>query len=248
MSLYSQKKKPFFKRPIVKLVLIALGIAVLWLGGRGMIKQIIVPPVYSDVVSNALLSRSSLIKKVTELETTIAGYQAQILELELLRNENEKLKAEFERNAADPGILAHVMSVPGRTFHDTFVIDAGREMGITEGSTVFAFNTIALGTISEVSERTATVELFSAPSRQTSGTVAGSELAVTLIGRGSGEYEVRMPRDIHFDIGEIVSYQSTHPAALAQIEKIVGDPRDPFQRLLAKTPINLQTLKWVVVK
>jgi hypothetical protein len=248
MSLYSHKKTPFFKRPLVRVVLVALGIVLLWLGGRGVIKQIIVPPVYGDVVATALLSRNELIKKVTELETTVAADQVNLLELELLRSENEKLKAEFGRNVSDPGILAHVMSIPGRTFHDTFIIDAGSEMGIVEGEIVYAFNTIALGAVSEVSPRTATVELFSAPNKQTAGSVAGSELTVTLIGRGSGEYEVRMPRDIHFDIGEIVSYQSTSPAAIAQIEKIVGDPRDPFQRLLAKTPINLQTLKWVVVK
>ena len=73
-------------------------------------------------------------------------------------------------------------------------------------------------------------------------------MALKLLGRGNGEYEVHMPRDIRFDVGSIIAYQSSTPTILAQIERIVTDPRDPFQRLLAKAPVNLQALKWVIVK
>jgi cell shape-determining protein MreC len=248
MSPYSHKRTSFLKRPIVSIIAILLGIFIVWIIARQVVTHQQVPTVYGDVTATAMLSRSALIKKVTELETTLASYQADLTELELLKNENQKLKAELGRSGTIKGILAHVITVPGRTFHDTFVIDAGTDQGITEGQTVYAFDSIALGVISQENKESSIVLLLSAPDRQTAGTVAGSELAVTLIGRGSGEYEVRMPRDIHFDIGEMVAYQSTTPAIIAQIEKIVGDPRDPFQRLLAKTPVNLQALKWVIVK
>ena len=101
---------------------------------------------------------------------------------------------------------------------------------------------------SEVSENSSTVLLFSASGRETVGTTSGSDIALTLIGRGAGEYEVRMPRDIVFEQGGLISQQSLEVHPLATIQKIVTDPRDPFQRLLAKAPVNLQTMKWVVVK
>jgi hypothetical protein len=57
-----------------------------------------------------------------------------------------------------------------------------------------------------------------------------------------------LPRDVPFNVGETVSLQSVQVASLAVVEKVVTDPRDPFQRLLAKVPVNLQALKFVVVK
>lgn len=116
------------------------------------------------------------------------------------------------------------------------------------GQTVYGFGSIALGTISDAAVDHATVSLFSTSGRETSGNVGSGNVAVTLIGRGGGEYEVRLPRDLAFTVGDLVSYQSVHTAVLAEIERIVTDPRDPFQRLIAKTPINLQALKWVIVR
>jgi cell shape-determining protein MreC len=127
-------------------------------------------------------------------------------------------------------------------------LDVGQSEKIEVGQTVYAFGSIALGTISEVSANSSTVLLFSASGRQTAGTTAGSDIAVTLIGRGAGEYEVRMPRDIIFEQGGVISAQSLGVHPLATIQKIITDPRDPFQRLLAKAPVNLQTMKWVIVK
>src|SRR5690606_1039257 len=107
---------------------------------------------------------------------------------------------------------------------------------------------IALGTVSEVYNQKALVTLFSQSGRETVGNVVSSEMNITLVGRGAGEYEVRMPRDIAFAVGDKVSFQSINPTVLAEIQKIMTDPRDPFQRLLAKTPMNLVNLKWVIVK
>jgi cell shape-determining protein MreC len=128
------------------------------------------------------------------------------------------------------------------------VIDAGSVEGVSIGQHVFAFDSIAVGVVTGLDTHNATVELYSAPGRETTGTATGNNVAVTLIGRGGGEYEVHLPRDVHFDIGESIAYQSTTSAILAQIEKITTDPRDPFQRLLAKAPVNLNALKWVIVK
>ena len=207
-----------------------------------------VPAVYGDVAELSLLTRKMLIHKVSTLETKITSYDAQVSELALLRDENNKLKAELGRDEADKGALAHVLTLQNRSFYDTFVIDAGTAEGIMEGQTVYAFDSVALGTIARADDHSSIVSLYSAPGRETAGTAQGTDVAVTLTGRGNGEYEVRMPRDVHFDIGSMIAYQSMQTSVIAQIERIVGDPRDPFQRLLAKAPVNLQALKWVIVK
>ncbi len=205
-------------------------------------------PVYGGPIADQFLSREDLIKKVTAQESTLASYDAELTTLQQLQDENTALKAELGRGVDQGGILATVMTLPNRTFYDTMLIDAGSADGIKVGDKVYAFNSIALGDISKVDDHDATVLLYSAPNRQTSGDAVGTDVAVTLIGRGSGEYEVQMPRDVPFTIGSMISTQSTTPDSVAEIEKIITDPRDPFQRLLAKVPVNLQALKWVIVR
>jgi cell shape-determining protein MreC len=207
-----------------------------------------VPPLYSDVASLSVYSKKSLIKKVVELQTTIDAQNSSLVSLSVVQSENEILKKELGRTNTIKGTIARVIVPPNRSIYDTLVIDAGVEDTIVVGQEVYAFGSIAIGTVTDVLDNTSTVTLYSAPDRETVGTVTGSDLAVTLIGRGAGEYEVRMPRDIIFQQGGVISQQSLAVHPLATIQKIITDARDPFQRLLAKVPVNLQTMKWVVVK
>jgi cell shape-determining protein MreC len=225
-------------------VLLFIGIATM------VTKKIVskIPPVYGSSVSDQLLSKRALITKVTKLETTLEGYDARLTTFAQLQAENDSLKAELGRTPAPTGVLANVLTLPNRSFYDTMNIDAGRAEGIEQNMTVYAFGSVALGTISSVDTHTATVALYSAPGHQMTGNAVGSDVAVTLIGRGGGEYEARLPRNVPFAVGAMIASQSTNVATLATVEKIVTDPRDPFQRLLAKAPINLQALKWVIVR
>ncbi len=207
-----------------------------------------IPVLAPATVYTTLESKKTLVQKIVEQQTTLESYGASLATLTLLQDENEKLKAELGRPQTARGILAHVVTLPNRSIYSTFSIDAGTAEGVLVGQTVYAFNSVALGMVSDTTDHSATVLLFSAGGNTTSGTVQGSDVAVSLIGRGAGEYEVRMPRDVHFDIGSVVAYQSTQTAVLATIERIATDPRDPFQKLYAKVPINLQALKWVIVR
>jgi cell shape-determining protein MreC len=215
-----------------------------------VVKKIIrpVPLVSGGVVSDQFLSKRQLISKVIALESTVQSYDARLTTLVQLENENAALKAELGRTPPPTGILANVLTLPNRSFYDTMTIDAGSAEGIKENMIAYAFGSIALGTISDTTAHTATVELYSEPGRQISATAVGNDVAVTLVGRGSGEYEVQLPRDVPFAVGATVALQSTNVATLAVVEKVITDPRDPFQRLLAKAPVNLQALKWVIVR
>jgi cell shape-determining protein MreC len=251
MSPYSirQKKRPI-DNPFVRVLLVGITLVIVWFILRTLIRPRLssIPVIYTDVTATALSSRSSLIKKVTELQGELAARDVSLAEHAILLKENETLKAELGRVPKPTGVLAHVISFPNRSFYDTMTIDAGAVEHISEGQKVYAFGLVPLGTVASVSDHSASVLLYSAPGRETTGTAVGSDVAVTLIGRGNGEYEVRMPRDVHFDVGGLIAEQSVEIGIMASIEKIVTDPRDPFQRLLAKTPVNLQALKWVIVR
>ncbi len=228
---------------------ILLAVVILFFVIRKLIGAIALPSLHSDDLRYSLSSKSVLVASIDELEHTLAGMKALSDQQSLWQEENTALKAQLGRSdSAAHGVLARVLTSPSRSFYDTMLIDAGAAEGITLGQVAYAFDAIAIGTISSVEAHRATVQLFSASGRETTGNAEGSDVAITLIGRGGGEYEVRMPRDLPFSIGEAVLFQSTELATLATIEKIITDPRDPFQRLLAKAPMNLNALKFVVVQ
>lgn len=252
MSQFNSNKKNKFKTQdyAIRIIGFLFLIFIVFLISRFFIKSnnINAPVFYIDTIDANLMTRSSLIKKVNELNSVIDSYNAKISRLDLLENENAKLKKELGRSSSSTGVLANVLTMPKRSIYDTFIIDIGADHGIHKGMTVYAFDSIALGTIAEVYDNKSLVSLFSQSGRETVGNVNGSDMNITLIGRGAGEYEVRMPRDISFAVGDKISYQSIETVVLAEIQKIMTDPRDPFQKLLAKTPINLINLKWVIVK
>lgn len=246
-----------FKRPkrntatvtvAINFVLIAVAVFILFLIIKIIVVEISVPALHADNIRDSLKSKASLIAKINELENIIGTQKESLAEAVLLQKENEKLKIELNREGASTGTLARVLTAPGRNFYSTIIIDAGSAQGLSEGQIVYAFGSVALGTVAIVQEHRATIELFSAANRQVAGTAEDSDVALTMIGRGAGEYEVRMPRDVSFRVGEMISYQSIDTAILAKVEKIITDPRDPFQSLLAKVPVNLSTLKFVIIR
>ncbi|MDB5254820.1 MAG: Rod shape-determining protein MreC [Candidatus Nomurabacteria bacterium] len=253
MPRYNSKKKTSPLKAVNPWVLrtgVIVGVLLLIVAATYTVKKLFgkAPIIYGGTVAQHLLSKNSLISKVNEQQSTLTAYDAEITTLHQLQNENAALKEELGRTVGGKGILGHVVTLPNRSFYDSILIDAGSVEGIQPGAIVYAFNSIALGTISDVTDHTATVWLYSAAGRQTSGTAVENNVAVTLVGRGGGEYEVQLPRDVPFNVGDIVSLQSVQVASLAVVEKVITDPRDPFQRLLAKVPVNLQALKFVVVK
>lgn len=251
MSRYkSTRNKQDPKIIIIRLLLGAALIVVVFFAIRAFVRgrNIAAPAVHTDALAVELYTKKALKEKVIELQTMVHSYDARIARAELLEHENTAFKKELGRSAQSPGIVAHVLTAPNRSFYDSFTVDAGSLDGVTEGAIVYAFDAIALGVVTRVTEKNSVVTLFSEPERQTTGNVASSDLAITLVGRGGGEFEVRMPRDVSFSVGDLVALQSSSPAVLAEIKKVMTDPRDPFQKLFAKTPVNLTALKWVIIR
>lgn len=194
-------------------------------------------------------SKRATAQKIETLTAELYEKESSLVTLSLLEKENTELKALFGRTQSDPGILASVIALPSQSLYSTLVLDAGALDGVEPGMLVLAFDATELGVIDSVTEHRSVVILHSSPGRETAGTIVGSsDTTVKLIGRGGGEYEVRIPRELVFDPGMLIITQSVFPKPLAQIEHISTDPRDPFQRILAKTPVNIENTRWVTIK
>jgi cell shape-determining protein MreC len=192
-------------------------------------------------------SRKNLGKQITELTGQVETLHSLSAENILLADENTKLKALGLRNDATTRILATILIKPNRSPYDTIVVDAGTAEGVAVGQRVFARGNTLIGTVADVGAHTAHITLFSTPGQQTEGIIAGNDIMVTLIGKGGGAYEIDVPREVVLPQGAVVTNIATFAYPIAVIGTQISSERDALKRILAKTPINIQEIKWVEI-
>jgi hypothetical protein len=124
----------------------------------------------------------------------------------------------------------------------------GEKDGVTIGSHVFAESVLPLGTISEVYPASSKVVLYSSNGEKNFVIVSGKNIQAELIGRGGQNFEMTFPRDVEIPQGTLVTLPGLSTYPLAVVEKVIFDPRDPFQKVLLRSPVNIQQLEWVQIE
>jgi hypothetical protein len=64
-------------------------------------------------------------------------------------------------------------------------------------------------------------------------------------GKGSGNFELHIPRDLEVRDGDVMTLPGFSDFVLGLLKTVQFDERDPYQTVLARTPVNLQELKFV---
>jgi cell shape-determining protein MreC len=183
-----------------------------------------------------------------ELETENAELKVRLLDRDTLAKENLALQEVLNRKVSQSLTLARVLVKPNRSLYDTLVIDAGKNLHFKEGSRVFAYGDVPLGVIATVDAKTSLVKLYSSPGEVVTGRVEGLNIDITLTGRGGGNFEAELPREVVVSEGTNILLPSTTPLILARFGKEVSDPRDPTQKFILTSPINMSELDIVQVE
>lgn len=196
---------------------------------------------YFNFKNSLSAENENLKSQILESEADRANYTAVVAEnislKEMLGRKNEKT----------PMILSAILAKPNQSPYDTIVIDVGVKQGIEIGAKVFAWGDIPIGRVETVNENSSKVVLFSNPGEKTQA-VLPKDIFLELIGRGGGNFEMILPRDLVLQKGEQVTLPGIHPYTLAVVETIISDPRDPFTKALLRSPVNIQNLKFVEVE
>ncbi|MGH7249772.1 MAG: hypothetical protein ACREGC_02255, partial [Minisyncoccia bacterium] len=84
-------------------------------------------------------------------------------------------------------------------------------------------------------------------SNQTDSSSQSGNIFMEVIGRGGGNFEMTLPKDVTLQKGDPVVLPGINPYVLAVTQSIISDPRDPFTKALLTSPVNIQELKFVQV-
>ncbi len=203
------------------------------------------------------LSKNSLYLENQTLRSELSEKDRQIADYNPILEENESLKEILGRkNETRPNgssgreatmILATILAKPNQSIYDTLLVDAGAKQAVKAGNIVFALGNLPIGRIAEVYQNSSKVILFSNAGEKNQAIVSNKNIFMELIGRGGGNFEMILPRDLALQKGDQVVMPGLHPYVLAVVETTISDPRDLFIKALLTSPVNVQELKFVQV-
>lgn len=199
-------------------------------------------------IVNGFRSKNALEKENADLKAKILEQDSHIADNAALQKENDDLKAMMNRASGMHFTLATILAKPPHSVYDTIIIDGGEKAGIAPEQMVYANGDTPIGVVQSVLSDSAVVLLFSAPGNTLDARLSPSNIDVVLTGRGGGDFETTVPHDLVVDLASAVVTKEINARKIAVLNKIISDPRDPFQTLLLSAPVNVQELSYVEVK
>jgi cell shape-determining protein MreC len=194
-------------------------------------------------------SQKSLLAENADLKYELEAVAVKIASYESISAENIRLREILgQREEGQNLLLSNILSKPNRSPYDTMVIDAGAEQGVFAGDLVIALGLVPLGRVSEVFSSTSLVVLFSSPGERTEVVVSEKSIFMEAVGRGGGNFEVVLPRDLELPVGTEMMLPGMNSGIVGTVVATLSDPRDALKKVLLVSPVNIQELKFVQIK
>lgn len=203
-----------------------------------------------DPIRASMHAKRSLERDNERLAARIQELELYALNNQVLQDENAELRSLFTTSPpARAGVLESVRSSIGAFPYGTFLISRTHSPSVVVGAYVATAQSIILGTIARVDADIATVELFSAPARETHALigVGDSQTAVVLTGIGMGNMRTSIARDVPVQVGDVVRLASFPEGIIGVVGSIDTKPSDAFQLVHVFVPLRLDQVEYVTV-
>lgn len=192
-------------------------------------------------------SRQTLIRENTALKDRVSSLEFEVSQLSLKRDEVDNLTSLLGRTVRRESIAASVLTHPPQSPYDLIVIDAGLYDGILIGARVTLPEGPEMGVVSEVFPTFSKVKLFSTGGEKTSAVLERHQMPVELEGMGGGNFKVVVPRETEVVVGDRILSASLSSSLVAVVEDVKVTPTDAFKEILAKSPANIFSIRYVSI-
>ena len=200
-----------------------------------------------SIKAGTLNSVESLTSSNEELKRQLEEANIRLESVRDIEIENQELKSLMGRASTTQKILAAVLAKPPYLAYDTIVIDAGYGYGFSTSSKVYAASNIAIGRVVDISNTTSKVLLYSSPGQRYDVFIGSNRLPAVAYGRGGGQYYIQLPRGVNIVEGDTVIAPFLNNRILGTVTSIKSDPAEPFETIFFAPPINIYSLRWVLV-
>src|SRR3989344_5069582 len=199
--------------------------------------------------SGVFRTRASLESQNRSLAEELAQYEERAGAYEVLRVENEELRA-FVRlvegtSREGQGVTAPVVSSVRTSPYGTFLIGAGEAEGIVRGSQVLTSGGFVVGTVSDTGAHTATVAEVFAPGASVEAMAGGATFSAA--GSGGGNARAKVPRALTIRQNEPVLAPQLGQRPIGIVGSIASSTASASQELFIVLPVNLSSLRYVYI-
>ena len=205
----------------------------------------------------AFRNKNALLNENEKLRAEINAMKNEMLLFPIIKEERDSLLALLGRsslyatssgNFFPQGTLASdVIDRAGSLPYDTINIDIGSSSGVTVGDVVLGDSSVAIGKVVAVWPAQSRVALYSLAGSSLDVMIGVDGPMVTVVGRGFGNLESKLPRDIEIETGDVLYLPGLEPRVVAVVGDIERAPADAFQLVISRSPHSLQELRTVFV-
>jgi len=191
-------------------------------------------------------SRAALEKTIAIQREEIARLQEQASTYNLIKQENDQLRALVALTSSSPGITAPIISSFTSSPYGTFIIGAGSADGIRAGSLVISPGGFVVGRVSEVSEHASLVTQLFAPGASIDALIDNAPVVVE--GSGGQNAKTRIAHGITVREGDPVSAPSLRGREIGIVAKVDSTAGGAYSNVYIGLPVNLAGLQFVYVE
>lgn len=190
-------------------------------------------------------SKQELEEKNKELEKEISNLKIEVLSSEILRFEYQSILKETENSKQETEQsveIAKVILKPPFSSFDNLVL--GGQFDQSDLNQKVFYRNIFIGEIVEITNKTAIVKLASA-SKNISPVKLSDGNLFEAIGKGYGQYEITLPKDVEVKVGDPVAYPENEIVLFGVVNKVVTSEDDLFNKVLFNIPIDFAEINYV---
>lgn len=197
-------------------------------------------------IKTSFADKNALTKENNSLKSAVQGLEIKLKQDELFREEYFALLEKFGREPQQNFLMARVMINFAELPYDTISLDLGKKSGVEEGMKITAYDgSIFIGTVRGVKENFSRGVLISSLNEEINVIFGKAQISAIARGRGNGELESILPRDIVVEIGEKVYTLNQKPLLVGFVGRIEKKAVDPLQKITIVLPVNIQDLRSV---
>jgi cell shape-determining protein MreC len=192
-------------------------------------------------------AKGKIIEENEELRRRISLLEVDVMRTDYLVSVLESYQErESYASSGELIIPAEIVLRYPQVSRDTVVLNRGSSHSVQEGDYVLGYNQLLLGIVTEVTDLTSFVTLFTDTDTSIEGVLYPHGETIRLDGVGTS-YRSQVPRDSLVEVGDVVYSQQEPGRILAVVREVVFDSRDPMKSVYLSLPINTKNIPVVGV-
>lgn len=202
-----------------------------------------------EQASSALRFKQALLADNLRLQSDLVALRAQVADHEALEADNRQLRQELDLLPSESAVVvAENLSHPWNAPFDLILAAIGPDQKIPLGAPVTFQKKVLAGAVVNVSDSLVKIKLLSAPDEQVPVLIGSNNIAALAQGKGSGNLEVKLPRNLNVSEGDLVmTGSSTVPLVVGTVGGVENDPGESLQTILIHTPIDLSFVRYLEI-